>query len=81
MRRDDSVHTLAAAGLLTVSYHHVWFSQNARAYTALLFFTLIATTLCLRMCRAPLVANRRTTLVYAGVMTLPETKAGDSAGL
>ena len=24
-----------------VSYHHVWFSQNARGYTGLLFFTLL----------------------------------------
>ena len=34
-----------AAALMTVSYHHVWFSQNARGYTGLLFFTLIATNL------------------------------------
>ncbi len=36
---------LVACGLLTVSYHHVWFSQNARGYTGLLFFTLLATWL------------------------------------
>ena len=29
--------------LLALSYHHVWFSQNARGYTGLLFFTLIST--------------------------------------
>ncbi|MEX2048849.1 MAG: glycosyltransferase family 39 protein [Gemmatimonadota bacterium] len=34
--------TLATA-LLLVSYHHVWFSQNARGYTMLLFWTLAAT--------------------------------------
>ncbi len=28
--------------LLTVSYHHIWFSQNARGYMGLLFFTLLA---------------------------------------
>lgn len=28
---------------LAVSYHHVWFSQNARGYTGLLLFTLLAT--------------------------------------
>ena len=33
---------ILATALLTVSYHHVWFSQNARGYTALLFFTLVA---------------------------------------
>jgi 4-amino-4-deoxy-L-arabinose transferase-like glycosyltransferase len=32
-----------ATALLTVSYHHVWFSQNARGYTMLLFWTLAAT--------------------------------------
>lgn len=34
---------LLAAALMTVSYHHVWFSQNARGYMGLLFFTLLAT--------------------------------------
>lgn len=34
---------ILAATLLTVSYHHIWFSQNARGYTGLLFFTLLAT--------------------------------------
>jgi mannosyltransferase len=33
--------------LLTVSYHHVWFSQNARAYTILLFGTVLSTWLLL----------------------------------
>lgn len=36
---------LAVALLLAVSYHHVWFSQNARGYTGLLFFTSWATLL------------------------------------
>jgi hypothetical protein len=35
--------TLFAVTLMAVSYHHVWFSQNARGYTALLFFTLLGT--------------------------------------
>lgn len=34
---------LFACALLTVSYHHVWFSQNARGYTGLAFFTLLST--------------------------------------
>lgn len=42
---------LVATAILTVSYHHVWFSQNARGYTGLLFFTLIATGLFLRLVR------------------------------
>ena len=33
----------AAALILTVSYHHIWFSQNARGYTALLFCVLVST--------------------------------------
>jgi len=36
---------LVACVLLTVSYHHVWFSQNARGYMALLFFATLATWL------------------------------------
>lgn len=40
---------LLAAALLAVSYHHVWFSQNARGYTAMAFFTLLATLLLLRV--------------------------------
>ena len=37
-----------AAILLAVSYHHIWFSQNARGYTILLCATLLATDLFLR---------------------------------
>ncbi len=40
-----------AAALLTVSFHHVWFSQNARAYTALLFFTLVSSAVLLQAMR------------------------------
>ena len=35
-----------AAGLLAVSYHHIWFSQDARGYTALVFWSLV-TSICL----------------------------------
>ena len=31
--------------LLALSYHHVWFTQNARGYTGLLFWTTAATVL------------------------------------
>ncbi|MDT8303934.1 MAG: glycosyltransferase family 39 protein, partial [Sedimentisphaerales bacterium] len=34
--------------LLVFSYHHIWFSQNARGYIGLLFFTLIASWLFVR---------------------------------
>jgi mannosyltransferase len=39
---------LLSALLLAVSYHHVWFSQNARGYSALAFWTLLATYLLIR---------------------------------
>jgi len=34
--------------LLAISYHHVWFSQNARGYTMLLFLTTVSTILFLQ---------------------------------
>lgn len=34
---------LLGCALMTVSYHHIWYSQNARGYMGLLFFTLLAT--------------------------------------
>lgn len=39
---------LLTALLCCVSYHHIWFSQNARAYTILLFITITATECLLR---------------------------------
>ena len=36
---------LLACALLTVSYHHIWFSQNARGYMGLMFFSTIGTWL------------------------------------
>ena len=39
---------LLSAALLTLSYHHVWFSQNARGYSGLLFWTLLSSWLLLR---------------------------------
>ncbi|MGH7665472.1 MAG: glycosyltransferase family 39 protein [Gemmatimonadaceae bacterium] len=42
---------LLASALLAVSYHHVWFSQNARGYTALAFFALVTTHLLIRALR------------------------------
>jgi hypothetical protein len=36
---------LLACALMTVSYHHIWFSQNARGYMGLMFFTTVATWL------------------------------------
>ncbi|CAN5484829.1 hypothetical protein BH24GEM3_BH24GEM3_27950 [soil metagenome] len=42
-RRD---HAFAISALYALSYHHVWFSQNARGYTAMmLFFVLVSAQL------------------------------------
>jgi len=40
--------SLGAAFLLAVSYHHIFFSQNARGYVLYLFFSLVATELLVR---------------------------------
>ncbi len=47
----DTREALLACGLLTVSYHHVWFSQNARGYSGLMFFATLATWLWLEALR------------------------------
>ena len=39
---------LGAALLLAVSYHHIFFSQNARGYTSYLFFSLLSSGLLIR---------------------------------
>jgi 4-amino-4-deoxy-L-arabinose transferase-like glycosyltransferase len=58
---------LAATMLLAISYHHVWFSQNARGYTALLFFTLVSTHLLLRIVEG---AEPKTRVLYGLVIGL-----------
>ena len=47
-RVGSTQEALLAAALMTVSYHHIWFSQNARGYSGLLFFTLLSSWLLLR---------------------------------
>ena len=37
-----------ATALLAVAYHHIWFSQNARGWSGLLFFALLGSGLFLR---------------------------------
>ena len=48
--REVSTHreALLASALLAFSYHHIWFSQNARGYMGLLFWTIFASWLFLR---------------------------------
>lgn len=43
---------LLAAAFLTFSYHHVWFSQNARGYSGLLFWSLLSSWFFIRALRA-----------------------------
>jgi hypothetical protein len=40
--------SVGAAAILAASYHHVFFSQNARGYSAYLFFAIVATSLLIR---------------------------------
>jgi len=56
---------LMAAALVALAYHHVWFSQNARGYTGLMFLGLIASGLFLDG-----MAQRRRSLwlAYAAVL-------------
>jgi len=58
----NSREGLLAAALLAFSYHHVWFSQNARGYTGLLFWTLLSSALFLKAIR---LGRPQTWLAYA----------------
>lgn len=37
------VEAWVATAVIATSYHHVWFSQNARGYTLIGFLTLLST--------------------------------------
>ena len=52
----------AGALLLAVSYHHIWFSQNARGYTMMGFFALGSTISLLRAAES---GRRRDYVLYA----------------
>lgn len=56
------VEALASAAVLATSYHHIWFSQNARGYTMLGFFTLLSTHFLLRAHES---GRRRDYAIYA----------------
>ena len=47
-RLQSRAEAWAAAAILTFSYQHIWFSQNARGYTMMGFFALLSTYLLLR---------------------------------
>lgn len=61
---------LLATALLAVSYHHVWFSQNARGYTGLLLWTVLATGCFLRLLSGKYEDGRRLALGYGIIMAL-----------
>ncbi|WP_162532198.1 glycosyltransferase family 39 protein [Candidatus Scalindua japonica] len=63
---DDREAWLATI-LITLSYHHVWFSQNARGYTGLLFCTLSGTCLFIKVLRK---ASTVSCIIYAAFMAL-----------
>ena len=58
---------LIASALLTVSYHHVWFSQNARGYTTLALWALLSTMFLLEGIRT---GRRRSYVLYAVAASL-----------
>ncbi len=66
----DLRESIFAATLLTVSYHHVWFSQNARGYTGLLLFTVLGTVQLLRMFGETNPRGLRRPLAYGAWMAL-----------
>ena len=63
----NSREALISAALIAFSYHHVWFSQNARGYTGLLFFTILASWLFLRALRT---GSSRLWALYAVAVSL-----------
>lgn len=66
----DRRESIFVAALLAVSYHHVWFSQNARGYTGLLLFTLLGTEQLVRMFSDPAPSGLRRPLTYGAWMAL-----------
>ena len=58
---------LLAAALLAVSYHHIWFSQNARGYAMLAFFTVACTWALLHILDG---GSRRLAFVYGASAAL-----------
>lgn len=63
----SETEALLSAALLTFSYHHVWFSQNARGYTGLLFWAILSSWYFLRGLRE---GRSRLWVLYAGAAAL-----------
>ena len=47
LRVTSDIEALLATALMAFSYQHLWFSQNARGYTGMLFWTLLSSWLLL----------------------------------
>lgn len=56
------VEAWVATAVIATSYHHVWFSQNARGYTLIGFLTLLSTFF---LIRAGETGRRRDYVIYA----------------
>ncbi len=52
---------LLACALMTVNYQHIWFSQNARGYTGMLFWTLLTSIFFIRCASG---GNHRAWILY-----------------
>ena len=61
------VEAWAATAVLATSYHHIWFSQNARGYTLLGWLAVVSTDLLLRALDRP---RPRLLVAYAVVAAL-----------
>ena len=61
----SAFEAILAAAILTVSYHAIWFSQNARGYSLLLFCVIVSTHLLLRW----LAEGRRSTALWYALVT------------
>lgn len=68
-RVTSPAESVLAALLLSVSYHHVWFSQNARGYTVMLALALPATGAFVRLAEGR-GHSARLAWWYAGLMAL-----------
>jgi len=62
-----SREALLGMAMLTFSYQHIWFSQNARGYSALLCWTIVSTTCLVRAIRT---GSGRSWLGYAFAVAL-----------
>jgi len=63
----DDREALLAGLVLTVSYQHIWFSQNARGYSGVLFFAVVASACFVHGLRS---GRREWWWTFAGVVAL-----------